>query len=642
MVRPLNPDELTELLSSLARPAALTELAVLVGCLALAWGVVRLMRGDVAPEGSIWFGRRIVDGVLFPMLALALAYGAMLVLAGIVKPAVFKLAVPVLLSLVVIRLSVRVLSATFPSARAVRIVERSISWLAWIAVVLWVSGVLPIVLDAMADVRWKVGASEMSLRNVVEGTLTGGLVLVLALWVSAAIEKQLLRGSGSSLSIRKMAANIVRALLLFVGLLLALEAVGIDLTALSVLGGAIGVGLGFGLQKIAANYISGFVVLAERSLRIGDMVKVDNFEGRITDIRTRYTVIRALNGRESIVPNEMLITQRVENSSLADPRVVVTTSLQVAYGTDLDALIPKLRETVLAVPRVGAETPPPKHRHPARPVRARRPADDDRVLDRRPGERRRQRALGREPGAARAAEPRRHRDPVPAAGAAAHAARRAGRRGRDTLNGIPSPRDQLRRHAHRAGELAPGNVVEVRPHRLQHAEEGLRRRLALHAAEQHRALGRVECRHHPAQHDELLLRRDAREQVLVDRVELGVVVVRPQRGVVGRLLDVHVLEVLGDEQRQMAIQPQRQRGALVRRGAAQRSVLGTQRLEGLHMLDVVAGGARGAVRQARVDRAVHEVVLVFDVAEAEPEQVIDLAEHAGRFLFVGDVEAADA
>ena len=127
----------------------------------------------------------------------------------------------------------------------------------------------------------------------------------------------------------------MRALLLFVGLLFALSAVGIDLTALSVLGGAIGVGLGFGLQKIAANYISGFVILAERSLRIGDMVKVDGFEGRITDIRTRYTVIRSLSGREAIVPNETLITQRVENSSLADPRVLVTTGVQVAYGTDV-------------------------------------------------------------------------------------------------------------------------------------------------------------------------------------------------------------------------------------------------------------------------------------------------------------------
>jgi small-conductance mechanosensitive channel len=210
----------------------------------------------------------------------------------------------------------------------------------------------------MDDVSWKVGATRLSLRNVVEGALTAGLVLVVALWISAAIEKQLLRGSGDDLSIRKIAANLVRVLLLFIGLLLAMSAVGIDLTALSVLGGAVGVGVGFGLQKIAANYVSGFVILAERSLRIGDVVKVDNFDGRITDIRTRYTVIRALNGREAIVPNEMLITQRVENLSLADRRVLVTSGVQVAYGTDVRTLQARVVETVSAVPRVLADPPP--------------------------------------------------------------------------------------------------------------------------------------------------------------------------------------------------------------------------------------------------------------------------------------------
>jgi small-conductance mechanosensitive channel len=176
--------------------------------------------------------------------------------------------------------------------------------------------------------------------------------------VSSAAEARLLAGATDNLSIRKMAANALRAVLLFVGLMFALSAAGIDLTALGVLGGALGVGIGFGLQKLAANYVSGFVILAEGSMRIGDMVRVDNFEGRISDISTRYTVIRALNGRESIVPNEMLITQRVENSSLADPQVSITTTLQVAYGTDLDALLPRLAAAVAAVPRVLAEPAP--------------------------------------------------------------------------------------------------------------------------------------------------------------------------------------------------------------------------------------------------------------------------------------------
>ena len=358
MTRSLDTTEFNDLLGSLLQPTALTELAVLVGCLLLAWGLVRLLRGRTAAHGSIWFGERIVDGVLFPVLALGLAFGARLLLAGTVKIAVFKLAIPILLSLLVIRLAVRVLQVTFPTAAWVRPIERTVSWIAWLAVVLWITGVLPLLLEAMDDVRWKVGSTQLSLRNLVEGTLTAGLVLVVALWISAAIEKQLLRGTGDDLSMRKIAANLVRALLLFLGLIFAMSAVGIDLTALSVLGGAVGVGLGFGLQKIAANYVSGFVILAERSLRIGDMVRIDNFDGRVTDIRTRYTVIRALSGREAIVPNEMLITQRVENLSLADMKVSLNTAVQVAYGTDIRALQARVVEAVSRVPRVLTEPSP--------------------------------------------------------------------------------------------------------------------------------------------------------------------------------------------------------------------------------------------------------------------------------------------
>jgi small-conductance mechanosensitive channel len=350
--------EFQALLRSLTTQSALTEAAVLLGCLGVSWLLCAGLRRVLHIQGAVLFGRSVVDGVLFPVFALVLALIAKQLLVGVVTVAVFKLAIPILVSLVLIRLTVRVLSAAFPSSHLMRVIERFVSWIAWIAVVLWVTGVMPAVLEQLDGVRWKIGGAQISLRNLIEGTLTAGVVMVLALWVSAAVERKIIRGTGDDLSMRKMAANIVRAVLLFVGLLFAMSAVGIDLTALSVLGGAVGVGLGFGLQKIAANYVSGFVILAERSLRIGDMVKVDNFEGRITDIRTRYTVIRALNGREAIVPNEMLITQRVENSSLADPRLSISSTVQVAYGTDVRALQPKLAGAIAAVPRVLPDPAP--------------------------------------------------------------------------------------------------------------------------------------------------------------------------------------------------------------------------------------------------------------------------------------------
>jgi len=199
----------------------------------------------------------------------------------------------------------------------------------------------------------------LSVRTLIEGALTAGAVLIVALWVSSAIESRLLKAAtGSELSLRKVISNTVRALLMFVGLLLALSSVGIDLTALSVLGGAVGVGIGFGLQKLTANYVSGFVILAERSMRIGDLVRVDNFEGRITDIKARYTVIRAGNGRESIVPNEMLIIQRVENLSLSDPKVWQSTVVSVAYDSPVEEVVAMLLEACTRQPRVLQDPAP--------------------------------------------------------------------------------------------------------------------------------------------------------------------------------------------------------------------------------------------------------------------------------------------
>jgi small-conductance mechanosensitive channel len=342
------------------RPAAAVELATLAACLGLAWTLVTLLQRALERDDprSILFGARIVDGVLFPLALLALAYVAQTALRQWFALAVFQVAIPVLVSLVVIRIGVKVLQAAFPDTAWVRPLERSISWLVWLGMVLWVTGLLPLVLDELDQVHWKVGGATLSVRSLIEGALTAGAVLLIALWISAGIEERLLRAGGSDLSLRKAASNAVRALLIFVGLILALSAVGIDLTALSVLGGAVGVGLGFGLQKLASNYVSGFVILAERSVRIGDTVRVDNFEGRITDINARYTVVRSSSGRTSVVPNEMLIIQRVENLSQADARIWLSTIVNVGYDSDVDLVIRLLSDAVLSSSRVLRDPAP--------------------------------------------------------------------------------------------------------------------------------------------------------------------------------------------------------------------------------------------------------------------------------------------
>jgi len=318
-----------------------------------------------AAEPGILIGQRTLDGALFPLLAWLFVWVArQLWMASAPGPAVavvFKVAMPVLISLALIRLGVRILQRAFPRSTTVRLAERWLSWMAWLMVVLWVTGLGPLLMDELEAIQWHVGGAAVSVRSLIEGGLTAGCVLLLALWLSSALESRLLQAGdqmGVDLSLRKIAANGIRALLVLLGVLMALSAAGIPLGALSVLGGAIGVGIGFGLQKLAANYVSGFVILAERALRIGDFITVDGFEGRITDMHTRFTVVRALNGREAVIPNEMLMTQRVINASLTDRRVVLQTVVLVPYGTDLDAVLPQLLAVVRQVPRVMAEPSP--------------------------------------------------------------------------------------------------------------------------------------------------------------------------------------------------------------------------------------------------------------------------------------------
>lgn len=358
---PLPLDDFAGWLASFTQTSALFELSALSVCVLLAWALVTGLRSRLGSHDprSILFGRRGVDGVLFPLLLLCLGYAARAIADHYIPLAFFRIAIPVLVSLVAIRVGVKVLQAAFVDARWARAMEQTISWVAWIGVVLWVSGLAPVILNELDQITWKVGNSTISVRTMLEGLLTAGAVLLVTLWISAAIEARLLRqATGSQLSLRLAISNATRALLMFIGLIVALSSVGIDLTALGVLGGAVGVGIGLGLQKLAANYVSGFVILTERALRIGDTVRVDGFDGVITQINMRYTVVRSQGGRESIVPNELLVINRVENLSLQDSRVNQTTTVSVAYDADVDLVRRLLVEAALAQEKVVKDPAP--------------------------------------------------------------------------------------------------------------------------------------------------------------------------------------------------------------------------------------------------------------------------------------------
>jgi small-conductance mechanosensitive channel len=355
-------NEISDLLADIARPDSWVEFLSLVVCLVLAYALCRVLNTVLKkPQNSVWFGRNILDGLMFPLLALTLTYAANYAVGRYQHLSVLKVAVPVLMSLVAIRLIARTLTLSFPASGWARLTERLFSWVAWALAIFWIIGLLPGVLEELDAIKLAFGKGKVSLRTILEGLLSAGLVLIVTLWISSALERHVLRDAVEDLSMRKIMANGIRALLILFGMLFALSAVGVDLTALSVLGGALGVGLGFGLQKLAANYVSGFVILFERSVRIGDSVKVDGFEGRVSDIKTRYTLIRALNGREAIIPNEKMITERVENLSLADPKVLLSSVITVGYGSDVMQVQSLLCKAALGNTRVLADPEPVAH-----------------------------------------------------------------------------------------------------------------------------------------------------------------------------------------------------------------------------------------------------------------------------------------
>jgi len=343
-------NELQEWLLDLQSPVIALELAGLALCLALAWVLSWTFGRQYTGRASILFGRRLMDGVLFPALALVLTLGLKLILMKFQRVPLLKLALPVLVSLVLIRLIARVLAAVFPHSRGARILEQLVSWMAWGLAVLWFTGLWGPLMAELDSWQFMLGKTRISVTHVFEVVFTSGMVLVLALWLSATLEQRVLSRAFDDLSMRKVAANAMRVLLLLIGTLFALSSLGFDLTTLSVIGGALGVGIGFGLQKLAANYVSGFVILLERSLRIGDFVRVDGFEGRVTDIKTRYTLVRAGNGSESVVPNELLLTQRVENLSLESRHLLQTCTFWVGLESDVERV-----QTLLVEAAVGAQ-----------------------------------------------------------------------------------------------------------------------------------------------------------------------------------------------------------------------------------------------------------------------------------------------
>jgi small-conductance mechanosensitive channel len=347
------------------------QLGAIVGCILASWLSVRLVQ--------LWWRRRRgrdaslphagVDSftrVAAPLLAVGLlTLARSLLLKHHFHVNLVKIAIPVFWSLAAIRIVFYLLRRVFARrgqlGQAFVTFEKLFMLAAWLAAGLYITGLWPDILDFLDTNMLHYGpkrTDQVSLADILQGMISVAVMLMLALWAGATLEERLMGVQGLHSSLRVALGRLGRAVLIVGAVLLSLSLVGIDLTVLSVFGGALGVGLGLGMQRIASNYVSGFIILLDRSLSIGDMISVDKYAGKVTQINTRYTVLQGLDGVEAVLPNEMLVSGAVLNQSLSSRAVRAATRITLAFGSDLDAAMPLLVEQAAGTPRVLAQPAP--------------------------------------------------------------------------------------------------------------------------------------------------------------------------------------------------------------------------------------------------------------------------------------------
>lgn len=343
-----------EVLADISTEAALWQFAIIIAASTLAWAINGALRAYVmrnAPEN--WkLGIGGVNRVLFPLSTLIVVYLSQLILAHWQHTSLLQLASKLLLAMAVIRLVVYAVRYIVAPGGLLKTLENTVSGFIWVLTALHLSGLLPQILNVLEDVKFSIGKNPFNLLLALQALLTILVTIFITLWFSRVVENRLMSAQNVNMNLRVVLAKLLRVFLLFIAILFALSAVGLDITMLSVFGGALGVGLGFGLQRIASNYVSGFIILLDKSMQLGDVVTIDTHYGVVSDLRTRYLVLRKLDGTEVIIPNETLIINPVINHSSTDHKARVQMPVQVSYASSLELAMELMHDIAFRHPRV--------------------------------------------------------------------------------------------------------------------------------------------------------------------------------------------------------------------------------------------------------------------------------------------------
>jgi small-conductance mechanosensitive channel len=337
------------------------QAAVCAATIGLAWMLARGICARV-PGSRRWkFGKGDFERVAFPLLALLFTAIAQRIVANFqsTDSGPMEVVISLLVPYALIRIASYILGIVLPEGGMQRSIIRWIVAIAWLGVILHLVGLLPEVLDALDSHGIVIGKNrhEITALDALKAVTALFLAITVALWLSRVTETRVMASESMEITTKVVIGKVVRITAILVAIFVALPLAGIDVTTLSIFSGALGVGLGFGLQKIASNYVSGFIVLLDRSLRIGDVVTIDGRRGEVKAIESRYTVIKGSDGVESIIPNETLITTSVSHHTYSDPKVSLVIPVTVAYESDIQRACELLAGIAKGHHRVIADPP---------------------------------------------------------------------------------------------------------------------------------------------------------------------------------------------------------------------------------------------------------------------------------------------
>lgn len=350
-------------LVQLALPVFWLQAAVLIVALLAGWVVHRRLGGwlasreAVVPKLLAHMMEALRRGLFGLSVALMLLLGEG-VLAQYFPTGLWLNALAVLfLALASVRLLIYLLRQVMGNGPLMRAWENAISVLVWGAVALYLLGWLPAMVEALDSLAVQWGDSRLSLLTVLRVSVVVLGLIAAAFWFSQWLERRLDTARHLSPSLKVGIAKLLRVVLLVFAAVIGLHTVGIDLTALTVFSGALGVGIGFGLQRIASNFISGFILIMDRSIRPGDVITIGNNFGWVQELRARYIVVRTRDGVDTLIPNENLVTNEVINWSFGDARVRLKLQVQISYQDDPEQAMRLLEEAAVG-PRVLDDPPP--------------------------------------------------------------------------------------------------------------------------------------------------------------------------------------------------------------------------------------------------------------------------------------------